>query len=174
MEQCKDNVLHRKRTNEPSKLYIDGCVMCLMVWLFKHTMVASPYKPYINNEPYYMKWGGQITYLKEKLVLLEDDEIFVNGISFEKRLNMTEQEHKSKDISGTGSSSSTSNDGNASDSKSIEEEIRSEESEPEESARRRMLKGKAVMKNESKKKTIPLNSPTRMKIVLDRRETHKA
>ncbi|KMZ59936.1 hypothetical protein ZOSMA_63G00490 [Zostera marina] len=87
---------------------------------------------------------------------------------------MTEQGHKSKDLSGTGSSSSTSNDGTASDSKSIVEEIRSEESEPEESARRRMLKGKEVMINESKKKTIPLYSPTRMKIVLDRREKHKA
>ncbi|KMZ66136.1 hypothetical protein ZOSMA_2G01480 [Zostera marina] len=78
MEKCMDSVLHRKQTNEPSKLYIDGCVICLMVWLFKHTIVASPYSACIDNKPYYKKWGGPITYLKEKLDLLEDDELSVS------------------------------------------------------------------------------------------------
>ncbi|KMZ69667.1 hypothetical protein ZOSMA_20G01470 [Zostera marina] len=170
MKKCRDSVLHQKCTIELSKLYIDGCIMCLMVWLFKHTMVASPYKLYIENEPYYKKWGGQITYLKEKLYLLKDDEIFVDGISFEKRLNLTEQRQKSYGLSGTGSSSSTSNHSTGSESKSVEEVMRSEKSELEESARRRRLKGKAVMIDDSKKKTLPRHSSARMNIVLDRRE----
>ncbi|KMZ69460.1 hypothetical protein ZOSMA_213G00010 [Zostera marina] len=170
MEKCRDNVLHRKQTNEPSKLYIDGCVM----FGCSNTRVASPYSAYIDNKPYYKKWRGPITYLKEKLDLLEDDEIFIEDISFEKRLNMTEERQKAYRISGTGSSSSTSNHGTDSESKSVEEEIRSEESESEESDQRRRLKGKAVMMDDSKKKTLPRNFTVRMNIVLDRREKQKA
>lgn len=33
IKKCRDMVLQRKRTNEPSKVYLDGCVMCLMVKL---------------------------------------------------------------------------------------------------------------------------------------------
>ncbi|KMZ57625.1 hypothetical protein ZOSMA_84G00640 [Zostera marina] len=80
-------------------------------------MVASPYSNYIDNKPYYKKRGGPITYLKEKLDQLEDDEIFVEEISFEKRLNMTEQRQKADGISGTGSTSSTSSHDTNSESK---------------------------------------------------------
>ncbi|KMZ64544.1 hypothetical protein ZOSMA_360G00050 [Zostera marina] len=87
---------------------------------------------------------------------------------------MTEQRQKADRISGTGSSSSTSSHGTNSESKSVEEEIRSEESESEESGQRRRLKGKAVMIDDSKKKTLPRHSTVRMNIVLDRREKQKA
>ncbi|KMZ60673.1 hypothetical protein ZOSMA_57G00080 [Zostera marina] len=69
---------------------------------------------------------------------------------------------------------STGNHGTDSQSKSVEEEIRSEESELEESAQRRRLKGKTVMMDDSKKKTLPRHSTARMNIVLDRREKQKA
>ncbi|KMZ71191.1 hypothetical protein ZOSMA_185G00100 [Zostera marina] len=77
MDKCRDSVVCRKRTNEPSKLYIDGCVMCLMVWLFRHTLMATPSMSYVKNDPYFKKWSGKIQYLKEKLDLLEDDEVII-------------------------------------------------------------------------------------------------
>ncbi|KMZ62507.1 hypothetical protein ZOSMA_45G00480 [Zostera marina] len=88
MTKCRNSVVRRKRTKEPSKVYIDGRVMCLMVWLFKHTLVAKPNEQAVSNELYFKKWGGKITYLKEKLDLLNDSEVFIEDISFEKRLNM--------------------------------------------------------------------------------------
>ncbi|KMZ75954.1 hypothetical protein ZOSMA_109G00480 [Zostera marina] len=130
MDKCRDSVLHRKKTNEPSKLYIDGCVLCLMV--------------------------------------------FVDGISFEKRLNLTEQTHNSDGLSGTGSSSSTSDDGSRSEKNYVEQEMRSVDNELDESAKRRKLKGKAVMIHDSKKKTLPRLSYAKKNLVLEKREKQKA
>ncbi|KMZ67282.1 hypothetical protein ZOSMA_26G00310 [Zostera marina] len=137
-------------------------------------MVASPYMSYIDNEPYYKKWGGQIVYLKRNLDLLEDDEVFVDRISFEKRMNVEEQMQKSDGVSATGSSSSASHDRNESVPNYVEDELMSLDSEDEESARKRKLKGKTIMIPISKKKIVQRHSSAKKNLVLDRREKQKA
>ncbi|KMZ74988.1 hypothetical protein ZOSMA_11G00090 [Zostera marina] len=90
------------------------------VWLFRHTLVAAPYKAYVKNEPYFKKWGGKIRYLKEKLDLLDDQEVFIDEISFEKRMDMIKEDHIPKVVSDKGSSSSTSKHEQDSDMNSVE------------------------------------------------------
>ncbi|KMZ64619.1 hypothetical protein ZOSMA_35G00760 [Zostera marina] len=92
MDICRDNVLRRKRIHEPSKLYINDCVMCLMVWLFRHTLIAAPFKSYVKNKPYFKKWSAKIRYLKDKLDILDDDEVFIEEISFEKIIDIIKEE----------------------------------------------------------------------------------
>lgn len=38
-------------------------------------LVSTPNEQAVSNEPYFKKWGGKITYLKEKLDLLSDSEL---------------------------------------------------------------------------------------------------
>ncbi|KMZ69500.1 hypothetical protein ZOSMA_211G00090 [Zostera marina] len=144
MDICRDSVLQRKRTHEPSKLYIDGCV-----WLFKHTLIEAPFKSYVKNEPYFKKWGGKIEYLKDKLDLLEDDEVFINEISFEKRMDIIKEERVSKVVSDKCSSSSTSKHEEDSDMNSVEQEACMVEPEIDDSERKRKMKGKEVNTNDS-------------------------
>ncbi|KMZ71066.1 hypothetical protein ZOSMA_189G00270 [Zostera marina] len=173
MDICRDNVVRRKRTNESSKLYIDGCVMYLMVLLFRHTLVATPYKSYVKNEPYFKKWGGKIQYLKEKLDLLDDHEVFIDEILFEKRIDIIKEDHVSKVVSDKGSSSSTSTHGSESDNKSVEQEVDCVDREFDDSERRKM-KGKAVLIHDSTEKKVQTKSPFKIRnLVLERREKQK-
>ncbi|KMZ73989.1 hypothetical protein ZOSMA_137G00040 [Zostera marina] len=174
MDICRDSVVRRKRTGEPSKLYIDGCVMCLMAWLFRHTLVATPYKAYVKNEPYFKKWGGKIRYLKEKLDLLDDQEVFIDKISFEKRIDMIKEDHVPKVVSDKGSSSSTSKHEEDSDMNSVEQEDCFIETELCDSDRRRKMKGKEVQDHESRGHWIEPKSPFKIRnLVLERREKQK-
>ncbi|KMZ58819.1 hypothetical protein ZOSMA_738G00040 [Zostera marina] len=151
MDICRDSVVRRKRTHESSKLYIDDCVMYLMVWLFRHTLVATLYRSYVKNEPYFKKWGGKIQYLKEKLDLLDDHEV-------------------SKIVSDKGSSSSTSTHGQDSDMNSVEQEEYYVDPELRDSERSKM-KGKGVQIHDSTEQWIEPKSSFKIRnIVLERRE----
>ncbi|KMZ68813.1 hypothetical protein ZOSMA_22G01070 [Zostera marina] len=55
METCRNSVLHRRVTNCGSKEYLDGCILVLMVWLYKHTMIAKPDDVYVDFDPYFKK-----------------------------------------------------------------------------------------------------------------------
>ncbi|KMZ56100.1 hypothetical protein ZOSMA_99G00300 [Zostera marina] len=146
MTKCRDSVVRRKRTKEPSKVYIDGCVMCLMVWLFKHMLVAKPNEQAVSNEPYFKKWGGKITYQKEKLDLLNDSDVFIEDISFEKRLNMAPTVSS---LTETGSSSSANVEESMSEKNNVEEFGCSSAENRNDYEIRRKLKGKGVMIHES-------------------------
>ncbi|KMZ70906.1 hypothetical protein ZOSMA_190G00060 [Zostera marina] len=89
-------------------------------------------------------------------------------------MNVTEQRQKSDGLLGTSSSSLACHDRTGSESKSVEEEMRSVDSDLEESDKRRKLKGKAVMIHDSKKKTVQRHSSAKKNLVLDRREKQKA
>ncbi|KMZ57434.1 hypothetical protein ZOSMA_862G00010 [Zostera marina] len=174
MNICRDSVLRKKKTHEPSKLYIDDCVMCLMVWLFRHTLIAAPYKAYVKNEPYFKKWGGKIRYLKDKLDLLDDHEVFIDEISFEKRMDIIKEERVSKVVSDKGSSSSTSKHEQDSDMNSVEQEECYVEPELCDSERRRKMKGKEVQVDDSTEQWIEPKSPFKIRnLVLERREKRK-
>ncbi|KMZ59494.1 hypothetical protein ZOSMA_68G00810 [Zostera marina] len=174
MDICRDTVVRRKMTNEPSKLYIDGCVMCLIVWLFRHTLVATPYKSYVKNELYFKKWGGKIQYLKEKFDLLDDHEVFIDEISFKKRMNIIKVDYVSKVVSDKGSSSSTSTHGSESDNKSVEQEVDCVDRELDDSERSRKMKGKTVLIHDSTEKKVQTKSPFKIRnLVLERREKQK-
>ncbi|KMZ70904.1 hypothetical protein ZOSMA_190G00040 [Zostera marina] len=174
MDICRDSVLRQKRTYEPSKLYIDDCVMCLMVWLFKHTLIAAPFKSYVKNEPYFKKWGGKIQYLKDKLDLLDDDEVFIDEISFEKRMDIIKEERVSKVVFDKCSSSSTSKHEQDFDMNSVEQEPCYVEPEIYDSERRRKMKGKEVHTDDSTEQWIEPKSPFKIRnLVLERRDKRK-
>ncbi|KMZ56333.1 hypothetical protein ZOSMA_96G00060 [Zostera marina] len=169
MRKCRDSVVRRKRTKDPSKVYIDGCDMCLMVWLFKHTLVAKPNEQAVSNEPYFKKWGGKITYLKEKLDLLTDSEVFIEDISFEKRLNMAPTVGS---LIETGSSASASVEESMSEKNNVEQFGCSSAEKRNDSEIRRKLKGKRVMIYESPRNHS--KSASKIKNVAeDRREVQK-
>ncbi|KMZ66878.1 hypothetical protein ZOSMA_283G00010 [Zostera marina] len=55
METCRDSVLRRRQTASASIEYLDGCILVLMVWLYKHKMIAKPDDVYGDFEPYFKK-----------------------------------------------------------------------------------------------------------------------
>ncbi|KMZ73417.1 hypothetical protein ZOSMA_14G01850 [Zostera marina] len=145
-----------------------------MVWLFKHTLIADPFMSYVKNEPYFKKWGGKIEYLKDKLDLLEDDEVFIDEISFEKRMDIIKEERVSKVVSDKCSSSSTSKHEEDSDMNSVEQEACMVEPEIDDSERKRKMKGKEVNTNDSTEQWIEPESPFKIRnLVLERRDKRK-
>ncbi|KMZ62079.1 hypothetical protein ZOSMA_490G00050 [Zostera marina] len=84
MDKCRDSVLRRRETNCASKEYLDGCILVLMVWLYKHTMIAKPNDVYVDFESYFKKWGGEVILLRLTLADLKPSEVFTNDIPLKK------------------------------------------------------------------------------------------
>ncbi|KMZ61570.1 hypothetical protein ZOSMA_515G00030 [Zostera marina] len=59
-----------------------------MVWLYKHTMIAKPDDVYVDFEPYFKKWGGEVILLRPTLADLRPSEVFTNDIPLKKRMSL--------------------------------------------------------------------------------------
>ncbi|KMZ60748.1 hypothetical protein ZOSMA_575G00010 [Zostera marina] len=88
METCRNSVLHRRVTNCGSKEYLDGSILVLMVWLYKHTMIAKPDDVYVDFDPYFKKWDDEVILLRPTLADLRPCEVFKNDIPLNKRMSL--------------------------------------------------------------------------------------
>ncbi|KMZ61328.1 hypothetical protein ZOSMA_537G00020 [Zostera marina] len=62
--------------------------ICFDVWLYKHTMIAKQDEVYVEFEPYFKKWGGDVVVLRTSLTDLRPSEVFSNDIPLKKRMSL--------------------------------------------------------------------------------------
>ncbi|KMZ65068.1 hypothetical protein ZOSMA_33G01000 [Zostera marina] len=149
METCRNSVLHRRVINCGSKEYLDGCILVLMVWLYKHTMIAKPDDVYIDFDPYFKKWDGEVILLRPTLADLRPCEVFTNDIPLNKRMSLMNE----MDVESSKEENYNSDAGN--DNSESREKTDSSDSNEENKKKKMIAQGKKPVieeKNQKNKK----------------------